>query len=70
MSDCKASGVIVGDILLQRRLNMEIPALQQLSTFFADHDFRLGNFESSVYDETAYPNLFPGGGILSRLPSL
>ena len=70
MSDCKASGVIVGDILLQRRLNMEIPALQQLSAFFADHDFRLGNFESSVYDETAYPNLFPGGGYIITPPKV
>ena len=68
MSSYTANGIIVGDILLQRRLNLEVSCLKQIAERFANHDFVLGNFESSVYDENASPNLFPGGGYVISPP--
>lgn len=65
MDKIACSGIIVGDILLHRRINMSIKSIKDIAECFENHDFVIGNFEGTVYSPLASPALFPGGGYVA-----
>ena len=60
----KCSGIIVGDIMIQRQLHSQFDFSQVIPGEIAK-DFIIGNFETTVKSDLAYANLFPGGGYAS-----
>lgn len=68
MNKSSCRGIIVGDILLHRRLNISIESINDIAEFFRNHDFVIGNFEGTVYTPDASPALFPGGGYVATPP--
>lgn len=57
----KIEGYIVGDILLQRRLNLLNPNLKPIRDLFTKSDLVIGNLETTVHSNEGQPAAFPGG---------
>lgn len=57
----KVKGYIVGDILLQRRLNLSNPNLIPIMDLFKQADLVIGNLETTVHANEGNPAAFPGG---------
>ncbi|MDE5979036.1 MAG: hypothetical protein K2G84_03250, partial [Muribaculaceae bacterium] len=60
-NETKCSGIIVGDIMIQRQLHSRFDFSQVMPGEIAK-DFIIGNFETTVKSGQAYANLFPGVG--------